>query len=122
MPMNEMNLYSIHVIYTIIFFFFFQAEDGIRDKLVTGVQTCALPIFAGDGAALLRRAHADAGLGARSALRRLRARKGHALDALHERQGARGRRRSRRRRSSRAGPDDYAHPASLSALPAYNCR
>src|SRR5205823_11958160 len=28
-------------------FFFFQAEDGIRDKLVTGVQTCALPIFFG---------------------------------------------------------------------------
>src|SRR5438552_5301165 len=27
------------------FFFFFQAEDGIRDDLVTGVQTCALPIF-----------------------------------------------------------------------------
>ena len=26
------------------FFFFFQAEDGIRDRLVTGVQTCALPI------------------------------------------------------------------------------
>src|SRR5258708_12418202 len=25
-------------------FFFFQAEDGIRDDLVTGVQTCALPI------------------------------------------------------------------------------
>src|SRR5258708_38153650 len=25
--------------------FFFQAEDGIRDDLVTGVQTCALPIF-----------------------------------------------------------------------------
>src|SRR5687767_15749281 len=25
-------------------FYFFQAEDGIRDKLVTGVQTCALPI------------------------------------------------------------------------------
>src|SRR6266478_4536545 len=29
----------------IIFFFFFQAEDGIRDLTVTGVQTCALPIF-----------------------------------------------------------------------------
>src|SRR5687767_15651571 len=29
----------------LFFFFFFQAEDGIRDKLVTGVQTCALPIF-----------------------------------------------------------------------------
>ena len=26
------------------FGFFFQAEDGIRDDLVTGVQTCALPI------------------------------------------------------------------------------
>src|SRR5256884_8835136 len=28
----------------IFFFFFFQAEDGIRDVAVTGVQTCALPI------------------------------------------------------------------------------
>ena len=28
----------------VFFFFFFQAEDGIRDDLVTGVQTCALPI------------------------------------------------------------------------------
>src|SRR5258708_12427209 len=30
--------------YLAVFFFFFQAEDGIRDDLVTGVQTCALPI------------------------------------------------------------------------------
>src|SRR5438034_11519201 len=30
-------------------FFFFQAEDGIRDHCVTGVQTCALPISAHDG-------------------------------------------------------------------------
>src|SRR6266498_4876922 len=30
------------------FFFFFQAEDGIRDADVTGVQTCALPIFLGE--------------------------------------------------------------------------
>src|SRR5258708_27703109 len=29
----------------VLFFFFFQAEDGIRDDLVTGVQTCALPIW-----------------------------------------------------------------------------
>src|SRR2546430_17041658 len=29
-----------------VFFFFFQAEDGIRDLTVTGVQTCALPIYA----------------------------------------------------------------------------
>src|SRR2546427_6802618 len=28
-----------------VFFFFFQAEDGIRDLTVTGVQTCALPIL-----------------------------------------------------------------------------
>src|SRR2546430_4183324 len=28
-----------------VLFFFFQAEDGIRDLTVTGVQTCALPIF-----------------------------------------------------------------------------
>src|SRR5438105_15709060 len=34
----------------LLFFFFFQAEDGIRDPLVTGVQTCALPIS--DGQAL----------------------------------------------------------------------
>src|SRR3989440_3707898 len=31
------------------FFFFFQAEDGIRDLIVTGVQTCALPIYADVG-------------------------------------------------------------------------
>src|SRR2546430_3515732 len=33
-----------HVVYVALFFFFFQAEDGIRDLTVTGVQTCALPI------------------------------------------------------------------------------
>src|SRR2546429_7429545 len=32
-----------------VIFFFFQAEDGIRDVAVTGVQTCALPIDATDG-------------------------------------------------------------------------
>src|SRR5690606_15309813 len=31
-------------LWVLIFFFFFQAEDGIRDFHVTGVQTCALPI------------------------------------------------------------------------------
>src|SRR5256885_8890557 len=35
------------------FFFFFQAEDGIRDYKVTGVQTCALPIST-DRAEMLR--------------------------------------------------------------------
>src|SRR5437588_1746612 len=28
----------------VVWYFFFQAEDGIRDHCVTGVQTCALPI------------------------------------------------------------------------------
>src|SRR5205085_6813384 len=35
-----------------VFFFFFQAEDGIRDLTVTGVQTCALPIFMRSRAAM----------------------------------------------------------------------
>src|SRR5207245_4021927 len=35
----------------LFFLFFFQAEDGIRDATVTGVQTCALPICARRGAA-----------------------------------------------------------------------
>src|SRR3712207_8285525 len=36
----------IYIVYSslCVFFFFFQAEDGIRDIGVTGVQTCALPI------------------------------------------------------------------------------
>src|SRR5438552_18882138 len=33
------------MLFCFFFFFFFQAEDGIRDDLVTGVQTCALPIL-----------------------------------------------------------------------------
>src|SRR2546430_7809810 len=38
---NEMEV-------VIFSFFFFQAEDGIRDLTVTGVQTCALPIYCHD--------------------------------------------------------------------------
>src|SRR5699024_373997 len=34
-------------VYCCCCFFFFQAEDGIRDRNVTGVQTCALPISVG---------------------------------------------------------------------------
>src|SRR5205809_2968669 len=36
-------------IFSFFCFFFFQAEDGIRDVAVTGVQTCALPIFTNIG-------------------------------------------------------------------------
>src|SRR5258706_11941478 len=37
--------YHLFLSYLVSFFFFFQAEDGIRDWSVTGVQTCALPIL-----------------------------------------------------------------------------
>src|SRR5207253_8583417 len=46
-----------------VFFFFFQAEDGIRDGHVTGVQTCALPISP--------RSRADARSAPRCARRRM---------------------------------------------------
>src|SRR5256885_7326778 len=38
---------SLNSALLLLVFFFFQAEDGIRDYKVTGVQTCALPICAG---------------------------------------------------------------------------
>src|SRR5687767_15240445 len=44
-PASIVSVLFLIVIRVFYFFFFFQAEDGIRDKLVTGVQTCALPIF-----------------------------------------------------------------------------
>src|SRR5438093_7598357 len=47
-----------------LFFFFFQAEDGIRDWSVTGVQTCALPIFLSRKITAMRvRCHGDYHLG-----------------------------------------------------------
>src|SRR6266545_7690157 len=45
--MLNLSLSGLSVIVMTSGIFFFQAEDGIRDKLVTGVQTCALPIFPG---------------------------------------------------------------------------
>src|SRR6266849_6389856 len=46
--------FLVLTVFAIGFLFFFQAEDGIRDPLVTGVQTCALPILA-----RYRRAHSQ---------------------------------------------------------------
>src|SRR5262249_59675838 len=40
--------------FCVVLFFFFQAEDGIRDWSVTGVQTCALPISRPPGGQRLR--------------------------------------------------------------------
>src|SRR5258708_14484134 len=68
--------------------FFFQAEDGIRDDLVTGVQTCALPIFD------LPRHH----LGERRRLRPGRGR--HCLDAELLQEGKNQDRKSTRLNSS----------------------
>src|SRR5690606_40299203 len=52
--------------FRIFSFFFFQAEDGIRDFHVTGVQTCALPIYfspASRVAPVRERRRADGGNG-----------------------------------------------------------
>src|SRR5690554_7236078 len=44
--MSAVFFFFFFIIYfCFFFFFFFQAEDGIRDADVTGVQTCALPIY-----------------------------------------------------------------------------
>src|SRR5437764_2344254 len=47
--------------YSFSFFFFFQAEDGIRDTSVTGVQTCALPICSFQAFPVWRRRRATPG-------------------------------------------------------------
>src|ERR1039457_180074 len=44
-PVRRHDPCWLNVSVSYIFFFFFQAEDGIRDYKVTGVQTCALPIW-----------------------------------------------------------------------------
>src|SRR2546426_3593729 len=46
---TNVSLLSLYALLDCLyFFFFFQAEDGIRDYKVTGVQTCALPILRAD--------------------------------------------------------------------------
>src|SRR5438046_7572531 len=63
----------------ILFFFFFQAEDGIRDWSVTGVQTCALPI-SGDQ----RDGDVDGKRLARHRVNQLAARRQDAADRLED--------------------------------------
>src|SRR5256885_7812151 len=43
---SRVRRWMVRGVQWVVGFFFFQAEDGIRDYKVTGVQTCALPIFA----------------------------------------------------------------------------
>src|SRR5690348_17769012 len=63
------------------FFFFFQAEDGIRDGRVTGVQTCALPIYRPGGAPWLSRCSRSCSQVARR-VRTSRRRRRHARTAI----------------------------------------
>src|SRR2546430_12546611 len=66
------------------FFFFFQAEDGIRDLTVTGVQTCALPISGGLGSGMGAVAHqGEAGKRAGEGLRGHLDRKSTRLNSSH---------------------------------------
>src|SRR5260221_7729097 len=50
--------FALFCLLYLVFFFFFQAEDGIRDHCVTGVQTCALPISLAHRRPARRRQHA----------------------------------------------------------------
>src|SRR2546430_4556069 len=81
------------------FVFFFQAEDGIRDLTVTGVQTCALPIWAGSRCAPLRGHEAVALNLARELLERGMLKAGEdqrRLDRLQRRAGGKHRARDRK--------------------------
>src|SRR5256886_12851566 len=90
------------------YFFFFQAEDGIRDLTVTGVQTCALPIWRGrrllEDVRLGERARLARGLGERRLNRGGRRAVGASGGDERQRQGNQGtvhERPTRRRRNSR---------------------
>src|SRR5207253_5108525 len=83
--------------------FFFQAEDGIRDGHVTGVQTCALPISAGRP-------------------RRRGARVGRHAAGQLERAAPRGNRRAVLRRSLRGGSDDAHRWSARREIGRASCR
>src|SRR5205823_9643248 len=92
----------------LLFFFFFQAEDGIRDKLVTGVQTCALPISTSTSAAktsaesnaVLLRSSARMSLAAMARAKRIASGTGEPLVARQE-----GLQRPRRSEERRVGKE-----------------
>src|SRR5260370_29554635 len=78
--------------------FFFQAEDGIRDSSVTGVQTCALPILQHQAAQQIRAAQEWAVRRRRAAQRDVIAAAGSGMAAVgHEFFGAETRRSEERR-------------------------
>src|SRR5215211_8566010 len=81
-----------------LFFFFFQAEDGIRDHCVTGVQTCALPIYVQSTAV-------SPGAGSRSSM------------SSPARTGTCARVMSRRMAKALSDPDDLVRQLPLIGLP-----
>src|SRR5229473_8374057 len=93
------------------FFFFFQAEDGIRDKLVTGVQTCALPISAASPEGPERRRKPLAGAGFL-----LRARRRRALEKPKVSLTQGGTRRNTRRTAQSGGRHNLPHSGSAPAV------
>src|SRR5207247_4461520 len=80
---------SVHLCCGFFSVFFFQAEDGIRDPLVTGVQTCALPIWIPtSGRVRVRRGGGSyGGLGAATAVATLLLSSRTALTARRSRRG-----------------------------------
>src|SRR5205823_10841602 len=102
---------------------FFQAEDGIRDKLVTGVQTCALPISAGAsvGRAGCARAEEPGEPMLFSAAIGGGVRRGSGFDRSEERRvgkewrSRRGPERHRKNRTRGRGRDHAAHASLFSA-------
>src|SRR5699024_11838630 len=62
-PTSVENILSYRFVYVSYYDIFLQAEDGIRDRNVTGVQTCALPISLLENLQVGRRTRPDAVLG-----------------------------------------------------------
>src|SRR2546426_6641086 len=96
---------SFYIVVLFSFFFFFQAEDGIRDYKVTGVQTCALPISLHDGVRRSRTGRHAAGGDARG-------------EPPHRAHGAAGRARLPREIARVRPPGPWAPSGGGSALPA----
>src|SRR5207248_3044218 len=95
-------------------FFFFQAEDGIRDRTVTGVQTCALPISPRALCACPRTRAAVRYAGSSPAARRAGALRRAPAPARHPRVYYRGRKQWRVRCSTR--PEGYHSMAPLTLV------
>src|SRR2546430_9739874 len=80
--LNSLHIAQVCRVVLVVCFFFFQAEDGIRDLTVTGVQTCALPIYMYGWTPLLCTAYAG-----HETVVKLLLEKGAELEAKHKDSG-----------------------------------